>query len=134
MRRAAGLTEATVLLKGATTLVASPFQDFYSQSEGTPWLATAGSGDVLAGVIGALLAQLGADVGRFGAHDIDPDARWAAIAAMAASVHGLAGVRASRGGPVTATAIAQCRSGGDAGAVTNGRAQSARANTNPTYK
>jgi hydroxyethylthiazole kinase-like uncharacterized protein yjeF len=107
VRRAAGLTEATVLLKGATTLVASPFQDFYSQAEGTPWIATAGSGDVLAGVIGALLAQLGADVGRFGEHDIDPDARWAAIAAMAASIHGLAGVRASRGGPVTATAIAR---------------------------
>ena len=107
VRRAAGLTEATVLLKGATTLVASPYQDFYSQAEGTPWIATAGSGDVLAGVIGALLAQLGADVGRFGGHDIDPDARWAAIAAMAASVHGLAGVRASRGGPVTATAIAR---------------------------
>ncbi|WP_427129844.1 NAD(P)H-hydrate epimerase [Pseudarthrobacter sp. S9] len=106
VRRAAGLTEATVLLKGATTLVASPFQDFYSQAEGTPWIATAGSGDVLAGVIGALLAQLGADVGRFGERGIDPDARWAAIAAMAASLHGRAGVRASGGGPVTATAIA----------------------------
>jgi hydroxyethylthiazole kinase-like uncharacterized protein yjeF len=107
VRRAAGLTEATVLLKGATTLVASPYQDFFSQAEGTPWIATAGSGDVLAGVIGALLAQVGADVGRFGGHGIDPDARWAAIAAMAASVHGLAGVSASRGGPVTATAIAR---------------------------
>jgi hydroxyethylthiazole kinase-like uncharacterized protein yjeF len=106
VRRAAGLTEATVLLKGATTLVASPFQDFYSQAEGTPWIATAGSGDVLAGVIGALLAQLGADVGRFGDYDIDPDARWAAIAAMAASVHGRAGARASGGGPVTASGIA----------------------------
>jgi NAD(P)H-hydrate repair Nnr-like enzyme with NAD(P)H-hydrate dehydratase domain len=107
VRRAAGLTEATVLLKGATTLVASPFQDFYSQAEGTPWLATAGSGDVLAGVIGALLAQLGADVGRFAERGIDPDARWAAIAAMAASIHGLAGVRASGGGPLAATAIVQ---------------------------
>ncbi|CAH0164616.1 Bifunctional NAD(P)H-hydrate repair enzyme Nnr [Arthrobacter sp. Bi26] len=106
VRVAAGLTEATVLLKGATTLVASPFQDFFSQAEGTPWLATAGSGDVLAGVIGGLLAQVGADVGRFGGHDIDPDARWAAIAAMAASIHGRAGVLASQGGPVTATAIA----------------------------
>ena len=106
VRRAAGLTEATVLLKGATTLVASPFQDFYSQAEGTPWIATAGSGDVLAGVIGALLAQLGADVGRFGERGIDPDARWGAIAAMAASLHGRAGVRASAGGPVSASGIA----------------------------
>ncbi|MET3920480.1 NAD(P)H-hydrate epimerase [Arthrobacter sp. UYEF20] len=111
VRRAAGLTEATVLLKGATTLVASPFQDFYSQAEGTPWLATAGSGDVLAGVIGALLAQLGADVGRFGERGIDPDERWAAIAAMAASLHGRAGSRASAGGPVTASAIARALPG-----------------------
>ena len=92
-----------MLLKGATTLVASPYQDFYSQSEGTPWLATAGSGDVLAGVIGALLAQVGSDVGRFRAAGIDPDERWAAIAAMAASLHGRAGAAPQRrpadGGP-----------------------------------
>lgn len=109
VRRAAGLTEATVLLKGATTLVASPFQDFYSQAEGTPWLATAGSGDVLAGIIGALLAQVGPDVGRFRKLGIDPDERWAAIAAMAASLHGRAGRSASDacdGGPVTAGGVA----------------------------
>lgn len=107
VRQAAGLTEATILLKGATTLVASPFQDFYSQAEGTPWLATAGSGDVLAGIIGALMAQLGSDVGRFSDRGIDPDERWAAIAAMAASLHGRSGSRASAGGPVTASAVAQ---------------------------
>lgn len=106
VRRAAGLTEATVLLKGASTLVASPYQDFYSQSEGTPWLATAGSGDVLSGIIGALLAQVGSDVGRFRAVGIDPDERWAAIAAMGASLHGLAGAAAAAGGPLTAGRIA----------------------------
>ncbi|MFD5276621.1 NAD(P)H-hydrate epimerase [Pseudarthrobacter sp. NPDC058362] len=109
VRRAAGLTEATVLLKGATTLVASPFQDFYSQSDGTPWLATAGSGDVLAGVIGALLAQVGSDVGRFRDAGIDPDEHWAAIAALGAALHGLAGRSASEarsGGPITAGVIA----------------------------
>ena len=106
VRHAAGLTEATVLLKGATTLVASPFQDFYSQADGTPWLASAGSGDVLAGIIGALLAQLGSDVGRFRDAGIDPDERWAAIAAMAASLHGRAGAAASAGGPLTAGRIA----------------------------
>ncbi|MGN7250738.1 NAD(P)H-hydrate epimerase [Arthrobacter sp. SAFR-014] len=105
VRRAAGLTEATVLLKGASTLVASPYQDFYSQSEGTPWLATAGSGDVLAGIIGALLAQVGSDVGRFRGMGIDPDERWAAIAAMGASLHGLAGAAAAAGGPLTAGRI-----------------------------
>ncbi|WP_457963105.1 NAD(P)H-hydrate epimerase [Arthrobacter sp. D1-29] len=106
VRHAAVLTEATVLLKGAATLVASPFQDAYSQAEGTPWLATAGSGDVLAGVIGALLAQAGSDVGRFSDAGIDPEERWAAIAALAASLHGLAGAAASAGGPLTAGRIA----------------------------
>ncbi|WP_255767999.1 NAD(P)H-hydrate epimerase [Pseudarthrobacter sulfonivorans] len=106
VRQAAVLTEATVLLKGATTLVASPFQDFYSQADGTPWLATAGSGDVLAGIIGALLAQVGADVGRFRNAGIDPDERWAAIAALGASLHGLAGTAAAGGGPLTAGRIA----------------------------
>lgn len=105
-RRAAVVTEATVLLKGATTLVVSPFQDFYSQADGTAWLATAGSGDVLAGIIGALLAQLGSDVGRFREAGIDPDERWAAIAALGASLHGLAGAAASAGGPLTAGRIA----------------------------
>ena len=107
VRRAAGLTEATVLLKGATTLVASPYQDFYSQAEGTPWLATAGSGDVLAGVIGALLAQLGADVGRFGA-------LWHRSRRQMGGDRGDGGQHprprrstpASHGGPLTATAIA----------------------------
>jgi hydroxyethylthiazole kinase-like uncharacterized protein yjeF len=106
VRHAATLTEATVLLKGATTLVASPFQDFYSQADGTPWLATAGSGDVLAGIIGALLAQVGSDVGRFRDAGIDPDERWAAIAALGASLHGLAGSHAAGEGPLTAGRIA----------------------------
>jgi hydroxyethylthiazole kinase-like uncharacterized protein yjeF len=106
VRHAAVQTEATVLLKGATTLIASPFQDFYSQSEGTAWLATAGSGDVLSGIVGALLAQLGSDVGRFRDAGIDPDERWAAIAALGASLHGLAGAAASDGGPLTAGRIA----------------------------
>lgn len=106
VRHAAALTEATVLLKGATTLVASPFQDFYSQADGTPWLATAGSGDVLAGIIGALLAQVGPDVGRFRDAGIDPDEHWAAIAALGASLHGLAGTAAAAGGPLTAGRIA----------------------------
>jgi NAD(P)H-hydrate repair Nnr-like enzyme with NAD(P)H-hydrate dehydratase domain len=106
VRHAAVLTEATVLLKGAATLVASPFQDAYSQADGTPWLATAGSGDVLAGIIGALLAQMGSDVVPFSAAGIDPEERWAAIAALAASLHGLAGTAASGGGPLTAGGIA----------------------------
>ncbi|MCU1533068.1 MAG: NAD(P)H-hydrate epimerase [Arthrobacter sp.] len=106
VRQAAGLTGATVLLKGATTLVATPSGTVFSQAEATPWMATAGSGDVLAGVLGSLLAQLSEDDGVFSDHGIGPTERWAGIAAMAASVHGLAGVRASAGGPVTAAEIA----------------------------
>ena len=106
-RRAAGLTGATVLLKGATTLVAAPAGAVFSQAEATPWMATAGSGDVLAGVLGSLLAQLGGTEEAFAAHGIASRDRWAGIAAMAASLHGRAGSRASAGGPVTANAIAQ---------------------------
>ncbi len=108
-RRAAAVTGATVLLKGASTLVAAPGGDVYSQADGTPWLATAGSGDVLAGVIGALLAQAGPDVGRFRSLDIDDDGRWAAIAALGAALHGKAGRAASDascGGPIAAGGIA----------------------------
>jgi ADP-dependent NAD(P)H-hydrate dehydratase / NAD(P)H-hydrate epimerase len=49
---------ATVLLKGSTTLVASPEPGtpVRVNSTGTPWLATAGSGDILSGLTGSLLA------------------------------------------------------------------------------
>ncbi|QNE15355.1 NAD(P)H-hydrate epimerase [Pseudarthrobacter sp. NBSH8] len=108
-RKAAGLTGATVLLKGATTLVAAPDGAVFSQADGVPWLATAGSGDVLAGIIGALLAQSGTDVGRFQKLDIPGPARWAALAALGAAMHGKAGRSASdacEGGPITAGSVA----------------------------
>ncbi len=47
---------AVVLLKGARTLVAEPSGRVVANPTGTPLLATAGSGDVLAGILGALLA------------------------------------------------------------------------------
>lgn len=109
VRQAAERTGATVLLKGASTLVAAPSGPIFSQADGTPWLATAGSGDVLAGVIGALLAQSGPDVGRFREVGIETDARWAAIAALGAALHGRAGRAASdavAGGPITAGRVA----------------------------
>ncbi|MFP5369064.1 MAG: NAD(P)H-hydrate dehydratase, partial [Actinomycetes bacterium] len=90
-RLASARTGATVLLKGATTLVASPTGRVYSQANGTPWLATAGSGDVLAGVIGALLAQAGDDVGPLRERGAAEEVRWAAIAALGAALHGRAG-------------------------------------------
>lgn len=54
---AADRAGCTVLLKGADTLIASPGQVPVICDHGPPWLATAGSGDTLAGVIGALVAQ-----------------------------------------------------------------------------
>jgi hydroxyethylthiazole kinase-like uncharacterized protein yjeF len=56
-RRLASGTGATVLLKGSTTVVADPDGSLLLSATGDPRLATAGSGDVLSGVIGAFLAQ-----------------------------------------------------------------------------
>jgi len=57
-RRAAAQLGVTVLLKGSTTVIAAPDDGpVLVNPTGTPWLATAGSGDVLSGLSGALLAQ-----------------------------------------------------------------------------
>ena len=57
-RRAAARFGVTVLLKGSTTVIAPPSdQPLLVNPTGTPWLATAGTGDVLSGLAGALLAQ-----------------------------------------------------------------------------
>jgi NAD(P)H-hydrate epimerase len=57
VRDLAASSGATVLLKGPTTLVASPGSPVYAVTTGDQRLATAGSGDVLAGVVGALVAR-----------------------------------------------------------------------------
>ncbi len=87
VRRTVELTGATVLLKGAETLVASPGGTLLRVRNATPWLATAGAGDALAGILGALLATHAA------ADDLAP------VAAAAAWIHGEAARRASEGGP-----------------------------------
>ncbi|WP_372729959.1 NAD(P)H-hydrate dehydratase, partial [Nocardioides sp.] len=56
VRRAAETYDAVVLLKGRHSLVATPDGQVRATTTGLPWLATAGAGDVLGGVIGSLLA------------------------------------------------------------------------------
>lgn len=75
-RQAAQLFGATVLLKGPTTVVAAPDGTVFTQANGTARLATAGSGDTLAGILVALLAMTRS-----------PHA-YAATAALAAALHG----------------------------------------------
>jgi len=57
IQRAIDLTGATVILKGAGTLIAAPGKSTQVNLNGNPGMATAGSGDVLAGILGGLLAQ-----------------------------------------------------------------------------
>ncbi len=86
LKAAAALAErldVTVLLKGATTVVASPGRTPLVNPTGTPWLANAGTGDVLTGLLAAYLAA-GVE-----AH---------VAAGVAAFVHGWAGHLASDGG------------------------------------
>jgi hydroxyethylthiazole kinase-like uncharacterized protein yjeF len=83
-RRAATTLGVCVLLKGSTTVIAPPngVDPVLVNTTGTPWLATAGTGDVLAGLAGALLAQ----------GLLPPQA-----AIAAAYLHGLAARLAARG-------------------------------------
>lgn len=103
-RQSAEAIGAVVLLKGATTVVAAPDGGVVEVAAGTPWLATAGTGDVLGGVIGALVASACAGERR-------PDASsLAALAASGAWLHGRAGRLASDahgGGPITALDVAE---------------------------
>jgi hydroxyethylthiazole kinase-like uncharacterized protein yjeF len=98
-QRAHEVTGAVVLLKGATTLVVGAGR-VLAQADGTPWLATAGAGDVLAGVLGALLAGVAARDGHVDSHAL------VTCAAAAAGGHGRAAAAASNGGPVTASQVA----------------------------
>lgn len=84
VRRAAAKLGATVLLKGHVTVVADPGGRVCVHPSSASWAATAGSGDVLSGLVGALLAA-----------GLDP--WWAA--GCATYVHGQAATLAAHGGP-----------------------------------
>ncbi|MGV9561998.1 NAD(P)H-hydrate dehydratase [Streptomyces sp. NPDC003480] len=93
VRELAARYRATVLLKGSTTLVAdSGGGPVRVNATGTPWLATAGSGDVLSGLSGSLLAAglPARDAGSVGAY-----------------LHGLAGRYAADGAPAGAHDVAR---------------------------
>lgn len=94
---AADTLGVTVLLKGATTFVAND-QLLIQLPEATPWLATAGSGDVLAGILGALVATNAIEI-------LNDYSHLARVAASAAFIQNQAAVRASAGGPINAEAI-----------------------------
>ncbi|WP_030045265.1 NAD(P)H-hydrate dehydratase, partial [Streptomyces resistomycificus] len=93
VRELAGRYGAAVLLKGSTTLVAGAGGggEVRVNATGTSWLATAGSGDVLSGLAGSLLAAglSAVDAGSAGAY-----------------LHGLAGRYAAGGAPVGAHDVA----------------------------
>lgn len=98
-QKAADLTGATVLVKGATTAVASPLSlhsPIYIAQYAPSWLATAGSGDALAGILGALLAQHEKDNENDNNNDNANNENYALIAASAAVIHGVCAVFASR--------------------------------------
>jgi hydroxyethylthiazole kinase-like uncharacterized protein yjeF len=90
--QAAAELGCTVLLKGSTTVIASPSADgdVLVNPTGTSWLATAGSGDVLSGLAGALLAQ-----------GLDP----LHAAAAGAYLHGIAARIAADGAPIGASDV-----------------------------
>ncbi|MFK3679572.1 NAD(P)H-hydrate dehydratase [Microbacterium sp. NPDC090218] len=99
-RQVAAKIGGTVLLKGARTLVASPDGAVIAVEAGTGWLATAGTGDVLAGVLGAVTAA-------------NPGASLAEVAATGAWLHGHAAriaagvVGGGPGHPIVAMDVAE---------------------------
>ncbi|CAB4925312.1 unannotated protein [freshwater metagenome] len=87
----------TVLLKGSKTFVAND-ELLIELPVATPWLATAGTGDVLAGIIGALVATNSIEI-------LNDYNRLAEVAATGAFIHAQAAAKASGGGPICAEMI-----------------------------
>jgi ADP-dependent NAD(P)H-hydrate dehydratase / NAD(P)H-hydrate epimerase len=96
-QEAADVLGVTVLLKGSTTYIANDSL-LIELPAATPWLATAGSGDVLAGIIGALVATNTVEI-------LNDYNHLASVAATGALIHARAADEASNGGPINAEAI-----------------------------
>jgi hydroxyethylthiazole kinase-like uncharacterized protein yjeF len=86
-----------VLLKGSHTVVADG-DSVIELPVSTPWLATAGSGDVLAGIVSALVATNYIEI-------LNDRKRLSEVAASAAFIHNSAALLASRDAPISATQI-----------------------------
>jgi hydroxyethylthiazole kinase-like uncharacterized protein yjeF len=97
VQEAADTLGVTVLLKGSTTYVAND-SVVIELPTATPWLATAGTGDVLAGIIGSLVATNTVEI-------LNDYNHLAAVVASAAFIHARAADAASNGGPINAEAI-----------------------------
>ena len=97
VQEAAHTLGVTVLLKGATTYVAND-SVLIELPIATPWLATAGTGDVLAGIIGSLVATNTVEI-------LNDYNHLAYVAATGALIHARAAEVASHGGPINAEAV-----------------------------
>lgn len=97
---AAQLTGQIVVLKGHQTIIAEPYAEPVILPPASSWLATAGTGDVLAGILGALLAVHAADI-------LADKLRLAEVAELAVRVHSLAAEIATQDGPPAALDIAE---------------------------
>ena len=87
----------TVLLKGSRTYVANDSK-LIELPVATPWLATAGTGDVLTGILGALVATHFIEI-------LNDSDYLASLAATAALIHANAAKSASGGGPISAESL-----------------------------
>jgi hydroxyethylthiazole kinase-like uncharacterized protein yjeF len=95
--KASQLLNVTVLLKGSRTVVAQGDR-LIELPKATPWLATAGTGDVLAGIIGALVATNYIEI-------LNSPQRLADVAAAGAYIHNQAALLASSGAPISASRL-----------------------------
>ena len=94
VQAAAAITRQVVILKGNTSLIAHPNGEVIAVGPNSSALATAGTGDVLSGILGALLAA-------------NPSADLVEIAELGVTLHSEAATRAALAGPVVAMDVVE---------------------------